>query len=234
MASYCLLPMRRYGSLVKWVPFQLGERTRWTVELRIARIDPGASITVILETSPTGEERDFTTLASFGAKTAIGVYTLDATKDPAPDFTINVGREVWIRASILAISGQIVAEVTAAAPFLALKEAIDLKLLSKELREWQDGQQRTFDEAEADVINMLIDDAEYGDLDIDLSVVGVHDLIQAEIVNQAEHVMRRYVLSRSHEPSDLVSLRSMSRLYPGAGLRLRKYRTTDSFVWQGR
>lgn len=234
MSSYLLIPMRRYDSTQKGIVFQIGERTQWKIALAIGFLTAGASITVVLQTGPTAEEQDLSTLVSFGLKSATGLYTLDGAKSTTPDFTITPRKDVWMRAIITTISGQAAVEVVADAPFFNTAAPGDLKLLSKELRGWDDGLERTLEQAEKDIVGGLIYSAEYGDLDVDLSIPGVHRLIQEEIAEQAEHIMKREVLSRSHESSVLVTLRSMPRLFSGNGVRLRKYRSQDSYVWYGR
>lgn len=227
--------MRRWAGLEEWTPFQLGERTRWKANLRVALVDPGASITVDLQTSPTAEEEDWTTKVTFGAKSAAGVFLLDATKTPTPDFVINPRRDVWIRAVISAFVGEVVAEVTLECPFINLQASADTSLLSQELRTWQDGLSRVLLEAERDVENYFLRDTDTGELDLNLSAPEVHELMKLEISDQAEHLKRKEVLTRSHEPSALVTLRSMPRLFPGIGVRLRPYRYSGSgFIWRGR
>lgn len=234
MSSYLLLPGRRWSGTQKWNPYQLGERTQWRLDLRVIRVDAGGSITVDIQTAPDyWTEKDWTLLVSFGPKTTAGIYTLDSTKT-TPDFTFKPRQDVWARAIISAITKEVVVELTASAPFLNVAATNDYNLLSQELRKWSDGQARVLEEAEADIVDLLKCDEDTGELDIDLSAPDVDRLIKLDIADQAEHLMKREVLSRSHEPSVLVTLRSMPRLFPGAGMRLRKYRSSGASIWYGR
>lgn len=233
--SYLLLPGRRWSGVQKWNPYQVGERTQWKIDLRIARIDAGGSVTVDIQTAPNyWNEADWATLITFGPKTATGIFTLDSSKVPTPDFTVTPRNDVYIRAVISATTKTAMFEVKADAPLFNQGASIDMGLLSQELRKWGDGLPRILEEAEADIVGLLKVDEESGELDIDLTATDVSRLIKLEIADQAEHLMKREVLSRSHEPSVLVTLRSMPRLYPGAGDRLKIYRPSGGMIWYGR
>lgn len=233
MAMYVLLPMRTWDGLQEWSPFRVGERELWKATLRIARLTAGGSIKVTLQVSPTGDGDEWSELKTFGVKSAAGVTELVST-GATPDFTIVPRSHVWIRAVIETIVGEVSAEVTFEGDFINTSKDDDLQLLSQELRTWGDGFARVMLEAESDIARLLTLDSETGELDVDLTRPEVHKLIKLEVADQAEYLKRKEILSASHDPSAMVSLRSMGEYFPGAGNRLRSYRSATSLVWRGR
>ncbi len=228
--TYVLLPLHRYDSVWEGSPFEVGDRTKWTLKLHLARISAGGSVTVIVEKSPTADDEDWQTLVTFGAQTVANDYQKVSTTD----FTIAVNRDVYLRVRITDITGEAVLEVRAEAPFFDLTDNVHLNLISKELREFSDGRPRLVESAEEEVIELLLVNEATGELDIDLTLPGASAAVRREVALQADHNRRREILGRSSEPSALVSLREMTRGVPGLGRRLRKFRRGNSRAWLGR
>ncbi len=230
MARYRLLPVLRFDGLWKGEIFEVGGRTKWNASLHVSRLSSGASVTVVLETSPTEEEQDFSTWKTFGAISVVGTTDLI----PSKDLSLTTPRDVYMRANITAITGEAVCECMISSPFVDVTADDGLALLPQELREWKDGRDRIVERAERDVVGMILRNPETGDLDVDLTLPDAHDLIQREIALQAGHLHRRALLERSHEPSAMVTLREMTLLVPGMGRGLRKVRHMRQTIWRGR
>lgn len=228
--TYVLLPLHRYDSVWKGDHFEVGDRTKWTLKLHLSRISVGGSVTVVVEKSPTGEDVDWQELVTFGAQTS----TNDYQKVSTTDFAIAVNRDVYLRARITSITGEVVAEVRAETPFFDITDSAHLNLVSKELRDFSDGRTRIIESAEEEVIELLLANEATGELDIDLTLPGASAAVRREVALQADHNRRREILGRSSEPSALVSLREMTRGVPGLGRRLRKFRRSGARAWLGR
>ncbi len=239
-----------------------GERTRWKAELRVAAITGAAE--VVLEISPTAASGAWTQIATFGAVSAIGTTKLDSTKDSS-DFTTQVtDRDIFLRARLATIGTDVTFDVVVDAPFLDWTFAEDLRLLPKELRNWEDGLERTVEQAETDVVLLLAkapttveqasedlfaapiitpdplgvqirQDAPRGiAFDADLTIRGVGKAIKFEIARQATHLYTRHRLSTDGSHEAQRTWRNLGHLAPGLGKSLRGYRPKSREIVRGR
>lgn len=234
----------------------LAGRTSGKFVLDVARITGGA-VTVIIETSPTGEDDGlWTQLVSFGAINAVGT----TQKASIADWTL-AAREKFVRARISTLTASEVAfSVRADLPFV--DASADSALFSKELRSFADGFARIVGEAEDAVLRELMPRTNPTDvvgspfpsvvalsssasellgglpdelvIDADMRLVGFGDEVRRAIVQQAEHLFRRHKLANSAEASALVSLRQMPLLAPGLMSGLERFRNQKSITWRGR
>lgn len=132
--------------------FPTSGRTRFIAALEIARLSGGASITVTLEASPTGDTDSEAELVTFGAVAAAGETEKSAINGSAPDFTMTA-RDRYVRGRITAIAGDVTCRLRAWAPFLDVVAA-DLALLSQELRDYSEVE-RIIRQAETDVLGLI-------------------------------------------------------------------------------
>ena len=232
VATYILHEMFERDTTEEGSPFQIGGRTRWKTTLEVNQISVGGSITVILEVSPNAEEDTYTELVAFGAQSAVGETLKDSTKLPTPDFTVALS-DIWMRARITAITGTVSIRVVAVSPFLDMDVPGDRNLLSLELRDFSEAP-RLVEQAEWDLVETLLLNADSGLLNIDLRPPGANRAMRLEISRQADHILRRENLGRSEEPSTIETLDRMPVLISGLGDRLEKYQPAGANVWYGR
>lgn len=227
-----LLQQHRWNSEFKSYWMQMGGRKNWTFTLRVTSFPTAGSAEVVIEAIPYGGlETDWTQLTSFGVQSG----PVEIIKRFPEDYTLTPYKYTFIRAHILpSIKGLAIMEVRAEAPFFDLGDAEHEMMLSKELRSWEDGVDRIVDQSEEEIIDDIIGTVWNGELALDLQKVGATEVVRREIALQAEHNKRRAVLERSGDPAALVSLRNMTRGYPGRSERLRKFRYAPGGVWLGR
>ncbi len=159
MSTDILFGMRERlaGSVESSGAFPLGGRTRWTTELRVARI--AGSLTVVHEVSSTADDGDWITVATFGPITTTGKTTLEGTGEAggAGQYGILItDRDVYHRGRITQCTGDVVFDLAASAPVIDWNHPPDLAILTKELRSWGDGVERMLREAELDVLRLLV------------------------------------------------------------------------------
>lgn len=126
-------------------------RTRWTVAVRVARLEAGGSVTLALEGSATGADDSWATLLALPAITEASSVTKSSAGD-APDFTVQPWHH-FLRARATAQTGAATYEVEATAPFV--DATADQARFSKEIRTFEGGFARLLVEAEDDVLSML-------------------------------------------------------------------------------
>lgn len=236
--THLLLPMHRWSSREEGSLFPVGGRSRWDITLNVGAVSVGGSITVIIEKSPAADDLYWVPLVTFPAQTTSGVVTKSTnpvgTPAPPADFTVNPLPDRYLRARILAISGEVVGEVRAVAPFFDINDSTHLALVSQELRSWKDGRDRTIRLAEEQVLDLITSEIATGTLDFDLTTPSGGEEIREAIAAQADHLRRRAELERSMDPASLVSLREMSFLLPGLAARLGRFRPLSTRIWYGR
>ena len=125
-------------------------RTRWTFTLEVAEV---TSVTVVIQGAAVDDDDEYTTLGTFnsGAIASTGTYTLTSPTD----FTVQPYHE-YLRAKVTAQTGDATVRVVASAPFVDPTISADKDLVSKALREWDDGLVRTVEQAERDVRSLLL------------------------------------------------------------------------------
>jgi hypothetical protein len=125
-------------------------RAAWTWTLDVADLSAGGSLTVVLERTDRADGT-WTTLSTVTA-TEMGT-----TETALPTLTAAQTRlHVLYRARVSALTGTAVASVRLGAPFFTLAAEADAQLLTKELREYRDGGFRLTQQAEDDVLTMLL------------------------------------------------------------------------------
>jgi hypothetical protein len=233
--QYVLLPQQRWTSAYAGPAFRVGSRTLWDIILTVSRITAGGSITVVIETSPTPYESDYSPLVTIGPHTAEGIYRVSSrpvSDPPTSDFTITPEEDVWVRARISQLSGTVSAEVRAVIPFFDLSNENHVSLLIKELRDWKEDKGRIIDQAEDLLINALTLPGGTGELDFNSDIPGAGDAVVREIAYEANWLFRIEMLMRN---SDTIALAmKLSQFYPGWLTALTPFRITGTKPWFGR
>lgn len=130
-----------------------GGRTRWKAELRLAAVT--GAMEVVLEVSPTAAVGTWVQMATFASQTAAGTTLLDSTKDTS-DFTTQVTeRDIHLRARLITIGTVATFDVEVVAPWFDYLFEPHALLLSKEVRNFEDGVERIVAMAEHDVMHLV-------------------------------------------------------------------------------
>lgn len=153
--QYAIFGMAARSAVENGGTLPVGGRTRWQVELDVARLSGGGtpSVTVVLEVSPTGEDGSWQTVVTLGPITTVG--TTVKRSWIANDFTAQVtARDIYLRGRVSAIVGTVTCALRASTAWLDPEVPADAALLSQELRSYPDVE-RVCQQAEADVFRLL-------------------------------------------------------------------------------
>lgn len=240
MRSHVLIPMAEFTAAPhEGAAFPTARRTRWAVTLRVATLSAGGSVTVRLEGSPTGTGTDWATVYTFPAATAVGdtlAYSFQDTNagaGPTAGFTVTRAH-MYVRAVVAAVTGRAILEVEASARFLDPYVGEDARRLSQELRGWDDGRDRTVEEAEATVVQLLTGRADTeGRLWAWVEAAGFADGMARAVALQAEHLFARAKLERTRDKVALTEAARMPRVHPAVEEWVRGFRV-DAGIWRGR
>lgn len=225
--TYRLLPRQIWESLLEGYPFEVGGRTNWKLTLTVSRMIVPGNVIVVVETSPTGDENTWKTLTTFEELVDVGQKTVTSGTNV---FAINPLADVLIRARITAISGRMIGEVIAEAPFLDPKDENSVtELFSPEFRSNPE-KESIIREAEGDVLRLLNYDVQTGELDIDLTLPEAQDAIRRAIAMQAEHIRIRRLAGRS---TDVRTRVKIARYVTGLSEILNDWRPPRSRGWFG-
>ena len=189
--------------------FETGGRVSWDFTLRLLRVESGATVEVVVESSPNeGDDEDWTEVVSFGSQT-------DTSNSPVKKAGQTVTRgERFVRSRATTLSGgKVTYEVEASSPFFQLSG--DQGLLSQALRDVNtDDQTRIVELAEQMVLDDAIGRDELGRLEADLNEVGALEKIKRAVGRQADHLHQRDKLTTSREPESLQALGRWAELAP--------------------
>lgn len=230
-AVYTLLRMERRSGTVDGWSAPTGRRTGWTATLDIGEVE--TSVTVVLESSPSGLSGTWSTLTNFGgAKTTTG-RTQESTADD--DFTVDA-RDTYIRARVSAATDNFTLRVTAAAPFIDPTDPTDTELLSQELREWDDGLHRTVERAERDVLSQIKANPATGELNVPLELDDAYGEIRAVVAEQADwlHYLHELRQRAKSDATAMATLRDAPDVAPGLMDRIRDLQPPSVSAWRGR
>lgn len=235
---YDLLPLAKYEATdeIEGRSFAIGGRTRWTLKLQVGALASGGSVTVKVRAAPIDDDDYFEDLVSFGAVSSAGT----TTKTHGSDFTVQpYHKYLRVERAASAQTGDAVYGVTGTAPFLDPALPTDTDLLSKQLREWDDGLTRTVEQAERDVRALMLDSdrdlAALGVLDVDLTVEDAYAELRQTIAEQADWLYERYrLLYVDRSDGARKTAREMDDVKPDVVDRLRKLRPVTATVWRGR
>lgn len=209
--------------------FEVGGRTSWDFTITVSAFRGGSdSVTVEVESSPTGEDEDsWEQVTDFdGSKTTEGETTKSVT--------LAAGEE-YLRARVTSITGTVWCEVTGSSRFLDPNSAGLNQWVSKKVREYSDGKTRLIERAEQDVVNRAVGTSPLGKLEADLTRPDALDIMRRAIAAQAEHQLQRELLQRSGDSSALVTLREMGELADELDDILQDILDDEGLhVWRGR
>ena len=230
-ARYTLLGIAERSTTIEGSAFETGRRDNWSFLLNVSALDGGASVTVAIETSPTGYAGTWSEVYAFAAATSVASI-LKRQRDEAASFAGPTSRDLYVRAVIKAATGNSIVELISWAPFFDLED--DLDLLSQELREWDDGLARTVESAEDEVLRLLVIKNADGAYEANLLDPRFPAAIKDAIAVQSEHKYRAARLLESTEPAKQVTARDLPTIAPEVYRILDEFLAREVGVWRGR
>ncbi|MCA1571303.1 MAG: hypothetical protein LC798_13485 [Chloroflexi bacterium] len=201
-ATHTLLPVATYGGAVTGDAFATGGRTAWRLTVQTAALS--APFDVVVEArAGNGDWRE----VGRANVTVVGSSILTTEDNPAFDVQ-PFDTAVRVR---IEPTGTYTAGVVATAPFFDAGPSVDLFLLTKRLREYDDGLPRLIDEAEDDVLSLpQLRRTLAGQVPgLDMSDPRFLGQMKLAIARQAE---RRYQLDRLRASSDDDALGELTAL----------------------
>jgi len=231
---HTLLPFDTYESDsagdIEGTGVQTIGRTDWDFTLEVAEV---TSVTVVLQAAAVDDDDEYATVDTFedGAITSTGSYTLTAPTD----FTVQPFHE-WIRAKVTAQTGDATIMAKGSAAFIDPTDFEDTLMLTKAVREWDDGLDRTVERAERDVRALLLsyagDEAEAGRLAVHGTAQAAYDEIRDMVAEQTDWLYRKHQLFQGRDTR--AEALSMDDLAPGLMSRARKLQPKAHAYWRGR
>lgn len=234
-AIYVLLDYQERDGVAEGVGFRTARRTRWRFDLNVARLEAGGDVTVKIQVGPADDNDVLKDVFTFegGAISAEGTYTQRLPDPDNPTWEIS-DRDLYVRAAVTAHTLDYYVEVQASAPFFDPSNKDDLDLLDPELRDWQDGRERTIYRAEDDVLVRILDRDRLGVLTARVNDVGFLDAMRNAVAAQANLAYWRKRLLESKEPTQVEEAKRMPELADEAYERLRPFLPEDDDVWRHR